>query len=367
MSSFDHAALERAIEAAWEARDSDHARRPAAPSAPRSRRRSRRSTRARCASRSGSRTGRWQVNQWAKKAVLLGFRLQEMGAAVGRAAGRRLVGQGRFEVRGLDRARLARRGLPRGADGGGAPLGLRRAGRGADAVVRQRRRLRRRGDDGRHLGDGRAPAPRSAGTCISRAASGSAACSSRCRPGRRSSRTTASSAPAREVVEGCIVREGSVLGMGVFIGQSTKIVDRATGEVFYGEVPPYSVVVAGSLPGKPLPDGDAGPEPLLRGHRQAGGRADPVEDGDQRAAARLRRWRRSIRSSSRSGASPATGCRTAATGRDAALLRRRRRRGRGGARDGGGAQGRRHGAARRDRLRHARRARATRSPRTSGR
>ena len=51
-----------------------------------------------------------------------------------------------------------------------------------------------------------------------------------------------------EVVEGCIVREGSVLGMGVFIGKSTKIVDRATGEVMYGEVPPYSVVVAGSMP-----------------------------------------------------------------------------------------------------------------------
>jgi 2,3,4,5-tetrahydropyridine-2-carboxylate N-succinyltransferase len=62
-----------------------------------------------------------------------------------------------------------------------------------------------------------------------------------------------------EVVEGCIVREGSVLGMGVFIGQSTKIVDRATGEIFYGEVPPNSVVVAGSLPGKPLPNGDPGP------------------------------------------------------------------------------------------------------------
>ncbi|MCF6305707.1 MAG: 2,3,4,5-tetrahydropyridine-2,6-dicarboxylate N-succinyltransferase [Rhodobacteraceae bacterium] len=53
-----------------------------------------------------------------------------------------------------------------------------------------------------------------------------------------------------EVVEGCIVREGSVLGMGVFIGQSTKIVDRETGDVFYGEVPPYSVVVAGSMPSK---------------------------------------------------------------------------------------------------------------------
>ncbi len=53
-----------------------------------------------------------------------------------------------------------------------------------------------------------------------------------------------------EVVEGCIVREGSVLGMGVFIGKSTKIVDRETGEVFMGEVPPYSVVVAGSMPTK---------------------------------------------------------------------------------------------------------------------
>ena len=51
-----------------------------------------------------------------------------------------------------------------------------------------------------------------------------------------------------EVVEGCIVREGAVLGMGVFIGRSTKIVDRATGEVMYGEVPPWSVVVAGSMP-----------------------------------------------------------------------------------------------------------------------
>ncbi|WP_420963695.1 2,3,4,5-tetrahydropyridine-2,6-dicarboxylate N-succinyltransferase [Brucella sp. IR073] len=62
-----------------------------------------------------------------------------------------------------------------------------------------------------------------------------------------------------EVVEGCIVREGSVLGMGVYIGKSTKIVDRATGEVFYGEVPPYSVVVAGTMPGKPLPNGEPGP------------------------------------------------------------------------------------------------------------
>jgi 2,3,4,5-tetrahydropyridine-2-carboxylate N-succinyltransferase len=62
-----------------------------------------------------------------------------------------------------------------------------------------------------------------------------------------------------EVVEGVIVEEGSVLSMGVFIGQSTKIVDRATGEIFMGRVPAYSVVVPGNLPGKPLPDGTPGP------------------------------------------------------------------------------------------------------------
>jgi 2,3,4,5-tetrahydropyridine-2,6-dicarboxylate N-succinyltransferase len=62
-----------------------------------------------------------------------------------------------------------------------------------------------------------------------------------------------------EVVEGCIIREGSVLGMGVFIGKSTRIVNRAIGEISYGEVPPYSVVVAGTMPGKPMGNGEPGP------------------------------------------------------------------------------------------------------------
>jgi 2,3,4,5-tetrahydropyridine-2,6-dicarboxylate N-succinyltransferase len=62
-----------------------------------------------------------------------------------------------------------------------------------------------------------------------------------------------------EVVEGVIVREGSVLGMGVFLGQSTKIVDRETGAITYGEVPAFSVVVSGTMPGKPLPNGEPGP------------------------------------------------------------------------------------------------------------
>ncbi|MCF8708507.1 2,3,4,5-tetrahydropyridine-2,6-dicarboxylate N-succinyltransferase [Rhizorhapis sp. SPR117] len=62
-----------------------------------------------------------------------------------------------------------------------------------------------------------------------------------------------------EVVEGVRIGKGSVLSMGVFITSTTKIVDRTTGEIFIGEVPPYSVVVPGSLPGKPLPDGTPGP------------------------------------------------------------------------------------------------------------
>jgi len=62
-----------------------------------------------------------------------------------------------------------------------------------------------------------------------------------------------------EIVEGVIVGEGSVVSMGVFISASTKIVDRATGKIHVGHVPPYSVVVSGSTPGKPLPDGSPGP------------------------------------------------------------------------------------------------------------
>ena len=60
-----------------------------------------------------------------------------------------------------------------------------------------------------------------------------------------------------EVVEGIIVGEGSVLSMGVFIGKSTKIVNRSTGEILFGKIPPYSVVVPGSLPSKNNPDGPA--------------------------------------------------------------------------------------------------------------
>ena len=62
-----------------------------------------------------------------------------------------------------------------------------------------------------------------------------------------------------EVAEGVIVRKGAVLSMGVYLGASTKIVDRETGEIFVGEVPEYAVVVPGTLPAKPLKNGQPGP------------------------------------------------------------------------------------------------------------
>jgi 2,3,4,5-tetrahydropyridine-2-carboxylate N-succinyltransferase len=62
-----------------------------------------------------------------------------------------------------------------------------------------------------------------------------------------------------EIVEGVIVGEGAVVSMGTFISASTKIIDRASGKIHIGYVPPYSVVVSGNLPGKPLPDGSPGP------------------------------------------------------------------------------------------------------------
>lgn len=62
-----------------------------------------------------------------------------------------------------------------------------------------------------------------------------------------------------EVAEGVIVEEGSVISMGVFLGASTKIIDRNSGEIFMGRVPAYSVVIPGTMPGKPLPDGSPGP------------------------------------------------------------------------------------------------------------
>jgi 2,3,4,5-tetrahydropyridine-2-carboxylate N-succinyltransferase len=241
------AALETAIEAAWEARDA------ITPATTGETREAIEATlealdsgRLRVAEKHGA---DWRVNQWAKKAVLLGFRIREMepqaggpqgggwwdkvdskfagwGANQWAAAGFRavpgaIVRRSAFIAKG---AVLMPSFVNLGAYVGEGTMVDTWATVGSCAQI------------GRHVhlsggvGIGGVLEPMQAGPTI---------IEDNCFIGARS-----------EVVEGCIVREGSVLGMGVFIGQSTKIVDRETGAVSYGEVPAGSVVVAGSLPSK---------------------------------------------------------------------------------------------------------------------
>ena len=222
MSSFDHAELERAIEGRLGGRAMRSGRRPWR----RARRDRERTLEAldkgalRVAERQPD--GAWRVNQWAKKAVLLGFRLSPMAPHAGGPGGA-LVGQG-GQVRRLDRA-VARRRVPRGAGRGRAPLGLYRARCGADALFV---------NVGAHVGEGTmVDTWATVGSCAqiganatSRAAPASAACSSRCRPNPVIIEDNCFVGARSEVAEGVIVGEGAVLGMGVFLGQSTKIVDR---------------------------------------------------------------------------------------------------------------------------------------------
>ncbi len=191
--------------------------------------------------------GQWTVNQWAKKAVLLSFRLSEMVPMEGGPQGSAWWDKvdSKFKDWGENRWREAGfRAVPgaivrRSAFiGRGAVLMPSFVNLGAHvgentmvdtwATVGSCAQIGRDVHLSGGVGIGGVLEPMQAGPTI---------IEDGCFIGARS-----------EVVEGCIVREGSVLGMGVFIGKSTKILDRATGEVTYGEVPPYSVVVAGSLP-----------------------------------------------------------------------------------------------------------------------
>ena len=193
--------------------------------------------------------GDWHVNQWAKKAVLLGFRLQDMGEQSGgpqgsnwwdkvdskfkgwgpaewKAAGFRavpgsIVRKSAFIAPG---AVLMPSFVNLGANVGEGTMVDTWASVGSCAQIGKNVHL------SGGVGIGGVLEPMQAGPTI---------IEDNCFIGARS-----------EVVEGCIVREGSVLGMGVYIGQSTKILDRETGEVMYGEVPSGSVVVAGSMPSK---------------------------------------------------------------------------------------------------------------------
>jgi 2,3,4,5-tetrahydropyridine-2-carboxylate N-succinyltransferase len=222
--------------------------------------------------------GDWQVNQWVKKAVLLSFRLNDNKRHARRRPG--VLRQGQDQVQQPGRRADARQRRARGAAGRGAARQLHRQGRGADAQLREHRRLCGRNTmvdtwatvgscaqigKNVHLsggvGIGGVLEPLQANPTI---------IEDNCFIGARS-----------EVVEGVIVEENSVISMGVYIGQSTKIYDRATGTVSYGRIPAGSVVVSGQPAQRRRPV-----QPVLRGDREEGRRADPRQDQHQRTAAR---------------------------------------------------------------------------------
>ena len=193
--------------------------------------------------------GSWHVNQWAKKAVLLGFRIKDMEPMEGGAQGAGWWDKVDSKFKGWGPNQWAAAGF-RAVPGAIA----RKSAFIAPGVVLMPSfvNLGAYVDEGTmvdtwasvgscaqigknvHLsggvGIGGVLEPMQAGPTI---------IEDNCFIGARS-----------EVVEGVIIREGAVLGMGVYIGQSTKIVDRETGEVMYGEVPSYSVVVSGTMPSK---------------------------------------------------------------------------------------------------------------------
>ncbi len=243
-----NAQLETAIEAAWEARDA------ITPATTGETREAIEDTLA--ALDSGKlrvaekqENGDWHVNQWAKKAVLLGFRIKDMEMHFGAPQGESWFDKvdSKFNGWGADEwAAAGFRAVPGAiarksayiAPGVVLMPSFVNLGAYVDsgtmvdtwASVGSCAQIGKNVHLSGGVGIGGVLEPMQAGPTI---------IEDNCFIGARS-----------EVVEGCIVREGSVLGMGVFIGQSTKIVDRETGTVSYGEVPSGSVVVAGSMPSK---------------------------------------------------------------------------------------------------------------------
>ena len=194
-------------------------------------------------------SGEWHVNQWAKKAVLLGFRLKDMELHAGGPQGHSWWDKVDSKFKGWGAAEFSAAGfraVPNAvvrksafiAKGVVLMPSFVNLGAYVDegtmvdtwATVGSCAQIGKNVHLSGGVGIGGVLEPMQAGPTI---------IEDNCFIGARS-----------EVVEGCIVREGSVLGMGVYIGKSTKIVDRETGEVMYGEVPPYSVVVSGSMPSK---------------------------------------------------------------------------------------------------------------------
>jgi 2,3,4,5-tetrahydropyridine-2,6-dicarboxylate N-succinyltransferase len=203
-------------------------------------------------------TSGWQVNQWLKKAVLLSFRLNDMAMIPGGPGGSHWWdkvpskfdgwGENRFRAAGFRAVpgSIVRRGahIAKGAVLMPSFVNL-GAYVGENSMVDTWVTVGSCAQIGAnvHLSGGVG-----IGGVLEPLQAGPVVIEDDCFIGARS-----------EVVEGVIVERGAVLSMGVFISSTSKIIDRATGEVFVGRVPAYSVVVPGSLPGKPLPDGSPGP------------------------------------------------------------------------------------------------------------
>jgi 2,3,4,5-tetrahydropyridine-2,6-dicarboxylate N-succinyltransferase len=202
--------------------------------------------------------GNWAVHQWLKKAVLLSFRLNDNAVVDGGSAGAPAFdkvpskfagwGDNRFREAGFRvvPGAVARRGSHIGKNVVLMPSFVNIGARVDDgsmvdtwATVGSCAQIGKNVHLSGGVGIGGVLEPLQAGPVI---------IEDNCFIGARS-----------EVVEGVIVEEGAVLSMGVFISSTSKIIDRNTGEVFVGRVPAYSVVVPGALPGKPLPDGSPGP------------------------------------------------------------------------------------------------------------
>ncbi|KLI62953.1 2,3,4,5-tetrahydropyridine-2,6-dicarboxylate N-succinyltransferase [Aurantiacibacter marinus] len=202
--------------------------------------------------------GGWQVNQWLKKAVLLSFRLYENRVMDGGSAGKPAFDKVSSKFAGWGRDRFVEGGF-RVVPGAVA----RRGSYIAPGVVLMPSFV----NIGAYVGEGSMiDTWATVGSCAQIGKnvhiSGGAGIGGVLEPLQAEPVIIGDGAfigARAEVAEGVRVGEGAVLSMGVYLGSSTKIVDRATGEVHRGEVPPYAVVVPGALPGKPLPDGSMGP------------------------------------------------------------------------------------------------------------
>jgi len=248
--------LETAIEAAWEARDGVTPASSDVRAIVNEALALLDSGEARVAEPDGE--GGWKVNQWLKKAVLLSFRLSDNEPMPYGAAGADAFDKVPLKFDGWGEERFKAAGF-RAVPGAVA----RRGAYIAKGVVLMPSFV----NIGAHVGEGTmVDTWATVGSCAQIGKnvhiSGGAGIGGVLEPLQANPVVIEDGAfigARSEVAEGVIVGTGAVLSMGVFIGASTKIVDRATGEVHIGRVPPYSVVVPGSLPGKPLPDGTPGP------------------------------------------------------------------------------------------------------------